>query len=502
MINSVFSEEIILPFFNILEQFPERNAFFIKEEFYTYRQFAEHISKIRSELKQRNATGNIVGLVANDDIETYASIFSLWLEGMCYVPLNTDQPIERSLDSVGQVEAKLILDSSIGSRYPSDLVLHTKDLPYKEDFFCFDGTFSDEELLYILFTSGSTGKPKGVTVTRRNLSAFIKSFFDIGYVITEEDRVLQCFDLSFDLSVMCYLVPLLKGACVYTVPNDRIKYSYICGLMDEHKLTVALLAPSILHYLRPYFGEIEIPSIRYSLFCGEALPLDITSEWAKCVPSAIIYNVYGPTEDTIFCSYYQYNRNGHNKHFNGVISIGKSMTGGEMKIFDENNSETCVGELGELCLSGDQLTHGYLNNPDKNKDVFFYKDKVRWYKTGDRCFFDSDGDIMYSGRLDNQAKIQGYRVELGEIEYHAKAFLKNINAVAIAFNNQANLTEMALIIESENFVSDKLFSYMHSKLPSYLIPTKILFVPVFPLNINGKIDRNYLKGLINERFFC
>ncbi len=496
MMNKKFSEDVILPFLGILKQFPDRNAFCIKEEFYTYRQFAEHISRIRMALKQRKIAGNIVGLVANVDLETYASIFSLWLEGMSYVPLNTDQPHERSMDIVRQVKANLILDSSVGTCYPGDLVLSTKDLPYKEDCVGFDGTFSDEELSYILFTSGSTGKPKGVAVTRRNISAFIKSFFDIGYIITEEDRVLQCFDLSFDLSVMSYLVPLLKGACVYVVPNDRIKYSYIFGLMDDHKLTVALLVPSTLHCLRPYFGEIELPSMRYCLFCGEALHLDITSEWAKCVPFAIIDNVYGPTENTIFCSHYRYNRNGHNKHVNGVISIGKSMTGGEMKIFGENDKESGAGELGELCLSGDQLIPGYLNNPDKNKDAFFIKENVRWYKTGDKCFFDSDGDIMFLGRLDNQAKIQGYRVELGEIEYYAKEFLKDRNAVAIVFDNQANLTEIALIIESGCFVSDSLLRYMHSKLPSYMIPSKILFTPALPLNINGKIDRNHLKELI------
>ncbi len=496
MINKVFSDEIIFPFLDILKQFPDRNAFCIKEEFYTYRQFAEHISKIRFTLKQRKITGNIVGLVANDDIETYASIFSLWLEGMCYVPLNIDQQLERSMDIVVQVEANLILDSSAETCYPGDLVVQTKDLPFIEDCVGFDGTFSDEELSYILFTSGSTGKPKGVAITRRNISAFIKSFFDIGYVLTEEDRVLQCFDLSFDLSVVSYLVPLLKGACVYIVPNKQVKYSYIYGLMDDHKLTVALLVPSTLQCLRPYFGEIEIPSMRYSLFCGEALPLDITSDWAKCVPSATIDNFYGPTEDTIFCSHYRYNRNGHNKHFNGVISIGKPMTGGDMKIFDENFNESYVGELGELCLSGNQLTPGYLNNDKKNQDVFFIKDNVRWYKTGDKCFVDSGGDFLISGRLDNQVKIQGYRVELGEIEYHAKEFLKDRNVVAIAFNNQANLTEMALIIESGNFDPNNLIIYLRSKLPSYVVPTKFLFVPIFPLNNNGKTDRNQLKRLI------
>ena len=172
------------------------------------------------------------------------------------------------------------------------------------------------------------------------------------------------------------------------------------------------------------------------------------------------------------------------------------MTGGVMKIFGGDDIESRAGELGELCLSGDQLTPGYLNNPDKNKDVFFIKDNVRWYKTGDECLSDSDGDIMFVGRLDNQAKIQGYRVELGEIEYHAKAFLIDRNVVAMAFDNQANITEIALIIESGSYDSGSLLSFMRSKLPTYMIPSKLFFLPSFPLNTNGKIDRKHLKELV------
>jgi acyl-coenzyme A synthetase/AMP-(fatty) acid ligase len=121
------------------------------------------------------------------------------------------------------------------------------------------------------------------------------------------------------------------------------------------------------------------------------------------------------------------------------------------------------------------------------------KNKLRFYHTGDLCYIEPDGNIMYSGRLDYQAKIQGYRVELGEIEYHARAFLRDKNAVAIAFNNEACLTEIALFIESDAFNSEDLIKYLRSKIPSYMVPTRLFFEPILPLNANDKIDKNKLK---------
>ena len=478
-----------------INSFPDNHAFCIDEKHYTYSQFGRYISMIRNNLTKTDYRNTKVGLVINDDLETYASIIALWLEGKCYVPLHPNWPLERCFDICEQVDLDLILDSSETTRYKNVQVIKTSELEYEVDCLEPKKDIAEDELAYILFTSGSTGKPKGVPLTRHNLASFVDAFLDI-YPMDENDRCLQCFDLSFDLSIMSYLIPLLKGARVYTVPPEAIKYTYIGGLMEDERLTFALMAPSTIKYLKPYFDEIDCSSLKYSLFCGEALPLDITKEWSKCAKNAIIDNVYGPTEDTIFCSTYRFRRDGDNKTHNGILSIGKPMKNCSMAMFDDGNNECPIGIMGELCLSGPQLTSGYFKNEEKNKECFFEKDGTVWYRSGDLCYKDADGDIMYSGRLDHQAKIQGFRVEMGEIEWHAREFLGDKNVVCMAFENKDNLTEIAMFIESEAFDPDKMIAYMRTKMPSYMIPARLVFVPVFPLNANDKTDKVKLKEMI------
>lgn len=269
--------------------------------------------------------------------------------------------------------------------------------------------------------------------------------------------------------------------------------------MEEQKLTVALMVPSMLQYLRPYFDEINFPDMRYSLFCGEALPLDIALEWNKCLPNAEIYNVYGPTEDTIFCTFYTMTKNGHNKSHNGILSIGKAMDGTQTIVIDDDNKVLEAGNPGQLCLAGVQLTPGYWKNEEKNRESFFYlkteNGSKRFYKTGDLCVCDAQGDISYIGRLDSQIKVQGFRVELGEIEFHAKSILNKINLVALAIADVVGNTEIGLAIEALPFDTDRLLNELKTKLPGYMVPRAIIFVNEFPLNSNGKTDRKKIAQL-------
>ena len=494
---SLFEREVIQPVLDSIVRFADRNAFYIGDHYYSYKVLGEEISKIRKSIIGKGTSTN-VGLVLNDDIQTYASIFALWLEGRCYVPLHSEWP----LDICEQVELDLVLDSSRESRYDRVDVVHTLDLEYQGDCLELQTGISDEELAYILFTSGSTGKPKGVMLTRKNVGAFMDSFWKTGIEINEEDRCLQAFDLTFDVSVQSYLVALTRGACCYTIPYGQIKYIYASYLIDEHKLTFGAMAPSMLRYLKPYFEEIDATSLKACILTAEACPLNLMEDWYNCATNTEIYDFYGPTECTIYCTYYKLTKGGENKSLNGIISIGKPLANCVGLILDEQGNELTTGEKGELCIAGDQVTKGYWKNTEKNESSFFFKEvngeQLRFYHTGDLCYKDADGDIMYSGRMDHQAKIQGFRVEMGEIEYHAREFLSGTNVVCLAFDNKEGLTEIAMFMESNKFNPDEMIAYMRTKMPSYMIPTRLFYVPVFPLNANDKIDKVKLKSIIYE----
>ena len=494
----MFNDYVLSP---VLENFKSklnRNAFCIDDTFYTYSDFQDCISRIRQVLNDSPPSGSIVGIVANDDLETYASIFALWLEGLAYVPLHPMQPVERNAEIIEMTGINTLLYSKAKPDYSVNLI-ETSNLPPASTHTA-PKTVADDEMAYILFTSGSTGKPKGVPITRKSAGAFMESFWKIGFQISEDDRCLQCYDLTFDLSIQSFLVPLTKGACTFTIPHDQIKFSYVFGLLDDHQLTFASMPPSMIRYLKPYFEEIDVPSMRYSILAAEASPLDLIKEWSTCIPNAEIYDLYGPTEATIYCTYYKVPTDGTCKSLNGLLSIGQPMDGITAVICDENKNIISPGEKGELCVAGVQVTQGYWNNPEKNAESFFEMEhegtRKRFYRTGDSCFIDSDGDIMYAGRIDNQVKIQGYRVELGEIEFHAREFMKNNNAIAAINDNSAGHTEMVLFVEGEFEDIEGLRQHLSAKVPSYMVPARYIIQDVFPLNTNAKVDRKVLKSLL------
>ena len=494
-----FSVYILNQLSYVSKTFKHRNAFYINENFYTYNEFFECISKIRIKLKSHNPKNKNIGLIVNDDIETYASIWAIWLEGMAYIPIHPLQPIERSHEIIQQADIDCIIDSDADSSFKNLNLIVSSKLIF-ETLYLEPIETDENDLAYILFTSGSTGKPKGVQITRKNLGAFMKSFWETGFRITENDRCLQCFDLTFDVSVQSFLVPLTKGACTYTIPHNQIKYSYVYGLLEDHEITFAAMAPSMIRYLRPYFEEINAPALRYNILTAEASPLSLVEEWSKCIPNAEIYDFYGPTEATIYCTSNKFQRAGINKQLNGLLSIGKIMPGLKGIIVDENLKHLGTNEKGELCISGPQVTPGYWNNPKKNSESFFETEidghNCIFYKTGDSCYFDEDGDIMLAGRLDHQVKIQGFRIELGEIEYHTREFLNGPNAVACTFTNEIQNTEIAIFVEGKSFEKKNLLEYLNNKLPKYMVPTKYILLDDFPINTSGKVDRISLKNLL------
>ncbi len=482
-----------------LKQYVGNNALCINGNFYTYRELAIAVSNIRNTLTiATQRQDKLIGLVTNDDLQTYASILALWLEGKAYVPINPEVPLERNLQVLSLTEATYVLDSSIASVYTDYTVLNPT-VTDEVEIYVEPAVIDENDIAYILFTSGTTGQPKGVPITFSNVQALVTAIDDEpSFNLQASDRCLQMFELTFDFSVVAYLFPLLAGACFYTIPKGAIKYFYIFKLISEQKLTVLTMVPSIINYLRPYFSEINAPHVRYCSFGGGALHSDIAKEWSTCLPNSKIFNYYGPTEFTVYSGFYEYIPNSATKAYNGVIAIGTPQKNTSYLLVDQKNEEVAVGVTGELCLAGPQITNGYWKNKAKNTQSFFTRLEsgvsVRYYKTGDLCIKDDEGDFLYVGRVDFQVKIRGYRVELAEIEFHARVKSDHkVAMVALAITNHLGNAELGLAIASDPFDTTTIFEHMRTQMPPYMIPMHTVFVKEFPHSINGKIDRKALK---------
>lgn len=480
--------------YNSLVNNSSHNALCINGYYFSYIMLAKRVSCIQQTLIQDHKSQNRIGIVLNDTIDTYAAIISLLLLGKTYVPLHPGHPAERVQQIISQANLDVVLSSNASSYWGNVTCINMALLPTVSNFpIVSEGDFCNV-YAYILFTSGSTGIPKGTPITYGNIDGFARGFYAIGYHLTAQDRCLQMFDLTFDLSVVSYLMPFCAGACVYTLPEKGMKFTNVYSVLEEYNITFALMVPSILSFLRQYFSEIHLPDLRYSLFCGEALPVDLVTEWQRCVPNATIDNVYGPTEATIFCTWYRIDTTGTIGATNGIVWIGKPMLEVNTIVIDDEGKIVPNGEKGELCLSGCQITPGYLDT-EKNKIAFFNLNGERYYRTGDLVVFHSDGNYIYCGRKDHQVKIQGFRIELAEVEHHARTAF-SCNAVAIVTANSQGISQIELVLETEASNKSEISQTLKSLMPTYMLPSDIHFVKPLPLNINGKTDRKELAKII------
>lgn len=497
-----------MKFINFLSSLRERQnseslSFMINQKGYSYSDLFDYVEQIYQQIK--DVPEKSIGLYAEDDIRTYAAIIALWYSGKAYVTLNPVQPVERHREIMESVSSNFVISPSDKYDIGVEGVVYIRTSGFSHQDYTKErclplNDYSDNDIAYIIFTSGSTGKPKGVQITRGNVAAFIDSMDKIGLNITEDDRCLQPFDLSFDFSVSSYIIPLSKGASIFTIPKKVTKYIYIAGLLEEYKLTVLQMVPSMIRNLLPYMDEVGLNSVRYNILCGEALNGKIIRRWHEGNPNMISYNMYGPTENTIFCTYYTIHKANIETILtsNDIVCIGKSFANSSQLLLDHSDKVISQrGVEGELCLEGPQLTPGYCNNPDENSSRFLFINDVRYYRTGDICYYVDDNNLMFVSRKDFQVKINGFRVELGEIENRYTQLSGGRSCVVVPYVDSNDNTELAIVIEGEEYEYKDHKTALLKQLPSYEVPAKWLFMSSLPLNQNGKLDRKQIKQHFN-----
>ena len=488
-------------------QFSERPALATREGVRSYAELYGSAGAIQGLLRSPEMDPDpLIGVMTGDDIGTYASILAIMAAGAGYVPISRTYPASRIQQILEQTGIRRVLTSgprpalneALQSSPNAVEVLDVEGLDATQRPVSF-AKRAKEDVAYVFFTSGSTGKPKGVPITFRNLDAFFEIMLEgREYQFSPDDRFLQMFSLTFDLSVMSLFTPLAVGGCCCVVPDAGIAWLQIVETLRTRDVTVALMVPSVLGYLERYFKEIHLPKLRHSLFCGEALPQSTVAEWSRCVPNATIRNVYGPTEATIFCSSYDWSEEvSAQEAHQGIVPIGKMYPGMDARLVGRDGLEVAEGGQGELCLAGDQVMTGYFRDSERTGEAFVElgmgDDVRRFYRTGDLCFYNEKGDLVYCGRLDSQVKVQGHRVELGEIEHFTREFVGHSFVAAILPQAGGAAESIALFVQGTVEELAGLKDLLARKLPAYMVPREIKAVDEMPLNLNGKIDRLALR---------
>jgi len=479
----------------------ENIAFNFSGKSYTYLELTKRIAYFQKVLFSDSQLIESIGIIANQDFDTYSVILASLLSGITYIPVEPSHPDDRNNQILRISGVKAIYCSEYSNLspefYKTNKKLFLETLPETRDSEKME-VKDTQNPAYILFTSGSTGVPKGVPIRMQNLDTFCENVNRMNIGISEKSRFLQVFELTFDLSVFSYLIPLLNGASVFTVPKTSFLQMAAIQLIEEQKITHILTVPSFANHLKPLFAKIKLPSVTNWLFCGEALKSDLVAAWQNCIPEATIYNVYGPTEATIFCTSYLCDKTNVKNH-HGITCIGKPFEGTEFELFEADERITGFYTAAELCISGSQLTPGYLHDPEKNKNAFLNHDGKIFYRTGDVCLKDEEGDYFFAGRNDSQVKINGYRVEISELEFHAAKFPDIEECVALVSVTEKSDQQLNMVYTSRHSLdNDTIISYLSTKIPSYMLPANIYFISSIPHNLNGKIDKQALAKHINQ----
>lgn len=424
-----------------------------------------------------------VALLGVPAVSSYAGILGILCSGRSYVPLHPDHPSERWQSCMEQAGVTgLVAPPAVLDRMRELFALP-----------CYERTTSTPPAstrsmeAYVMFTSGSTGGPKGVPVTRANVSAYLEHALAT-WEIRSDDRCTQLFSLGFDLSVHDLFVTWGSGACL-CVPSDGSALR-LARYVREEGITVWFSVPSAIVLMErmralPAGG---FPTIRQTFFCGEALRWVDVHVWSRAAPNSSITNLYGPTEATIAILE-------HPVHppfgKDGVVPIGVPFPTAKAHF---EPSSAIEGE-GELWLAGPQITNGYIGRPEETAKAYVPSPPrgTSWYRTGDRVRKDATGVYHYLGRIDDQVKLHGHRVEPAEVDTCLTGLLKGGLSVTVPVERNG-LMRLVTFIDMPMDVAD-VMRYVVERLPAYMVPDEVFVLEAFPFNSNGKVD----KGVLKER---
>jgi amino acid adenylation domain-containing protein len=510
--------------------YPDRPALTVERSTYSYAALRARAAALAATIDANAPPGpRLAAVFAYRTVTAFSAVLGTLLAGKGYVPLNRTLPpartrlmLERSGASVivvdeqsaaqldvvlaGRDERFLVVAPDMDDvralrrRLRRHIVLGRADL---EDAGSWTPARPDPDAVaYVLFTSGSTGVPKGVTVAHRNVTGLLDHMV-ARYGVGPDDRVSQTHELTFDVSVWDMFVCWQAGACLCCpTQKELIKPG---GFIRHRNITIWFSVPSTAVFMKR-LGMLRpnsYPSLRYSLFAGEPLPVAVAQGWLAAAPHAIVENLYGPTELTIVCMGHRWVPGTSEAAAEaGVVPIGEPLAGNEPLVVDAQLREVPAGETGELLVAGSQVTLGYWRDPERTAQAFVVppgRDRVH-YRTGDRVRRPRAGAPMtYLGRLDQQIKIRGIRVELGEAEAAVREATGVDAVVAVGWPRTATGYEgIVAFIGATDVDVRAARARLRARLPAHMIPRRFVLLDRLPLNASGKFDRQALLRSLGD----
>lgn len=471
-------------------KYPSNVALICDNVYLTYQELDIRANQLAQFLVQKNIRpGSVVAILLDRSLDCYVSILALLKTGAVYVPIEVEYPDERINYILTDLPFTAVLTNSTQLRrdklqLPPTIVIDNQ----RAEIDACPSTKPDltprdsEELCYIIYTSGSTGRPKGVEITHRSICHYA-TVAGVIYGMTPRDRVFQGFSLAFDASMEEVWMALAYGATlVACMDKDTRSGIGLLDFLQKNKISVFSTVPTLLSSL-----EGTAKDLRLLILGGEACSANLINRWQR--PGLTIMNTYGPTEATVIATYTECEANKE-------ITIGKPLPGYSVTILDENLQPVADGIMGELCIGGMGLAKGYVNRPDLTSVKFIahpLDPNIRLYRTGDLAYRTANGEIQFAGRIDDQVKLRGFRIELNEIE----SIIMEYEAIAQAVVSLQTLEQPTLVAyisvnKNDDFDLLHFKAYLRSKLPDYMMPSLFEWLDTFPLLASGKIDRKSL----------
>jgi amino acid adenylation domain-containing protein len=491
-----------------VERTPDATALVFEDQQLTYRDLNRRANQVAHYLRKHGVAPEVlVGICVERSLEMVVGMLGILKAGGAYVPMNPAYPKERLAYMQAETQiAFLVTKQGLLDYFPG----------FKGQAFCLDrdrGLFEGEEeqnpgttvasdnLAYVMYTSGSTGNPKGVEICHRGVVNYF-CYLHETYRLDGSDTVLQLAPISFDASVRDLLGSLTTGARVVILDEfDSKTPTALISAVRDHRVTCLLsIVPTMLNALLDSAApRAGFESMRLILIGGEALSGSSCRKAKEVFGSSVsIVNHYGPTETTMTCSYHRVVEADYNR---GIVPLGKPIRNMRMYILDKHINPAPIGIAAELHIGGIGLARGYVNSPELTAEKFIpdpFSDGpgARLYKSGDLARYLPDGNIEFLGRLDDQIKIRGFRVEPGEIEA-ALAKHPAVRAAAVAAREEASTGRrlVAYVVQTGTQVpAAELRDFLKSRLPDYMVPSAFVALAALPLTPNGKIDRRALPA--------